>query len=210
MTRAADQFESVLSKARNIVLQELITQTVVYLRKFVDRIPKYVDRDDLIAGAAANFANSVTFMCGAVPLVPAPSSSDVVWSSTVSDPTRLEIFMTVTDPICEEFERLTDRQQTLIEGWTVTDASIPADKWSAEQRALNTAVQEVLIHDLPDFRRLAEKAKGRIVGDLLATQNAYTQAFAHVIPSYVPEDIDLWSAAVSLAGGVAAACKAAT
>ncbi|MGE0219931.1 hypothetical protein [Mycolicibacterium sp.] len=209
MTQAADQFESILPKARSILLQELIAQSIVYLRGYVTKIPTYVDRDGLLSGAAGNFGNAVTYMCSAVPILPAPGASDVVWESTVSDPSTWERLMTAPDPICDEFLALTERQKTLLGGWAVTDASIPAEEWTPKQRALNDAVREVLKHNIPEFRRVAEKAKGRIVGDLLATQNAYMQAFADAIPTYVPDDNQLWSVSIALGGGVGAACKAA-
>ncbi len=205
MTRAADQFESILPKARNVVIQELMAQTIVYLRAYVERIPAYVGSDGLIAGVAGNFSNAVTYMCSAVPLVPSGGEADL---SSVQEPAELKAFMEVADPVCDEFVALADRQNSALIGWAVTDSTIPSAQWTPEQRSLFDAVRKTITRDLVRFREIADEAKGRVMGDLVATQNAYMEAFADAIPSYTPDDAQIWTAVTSFGGGLAAACEA--
>ncbi|MCH9731921.1 MAG: hypothetical protein K0U84_19975 [Actinomycetia bacterium] len=208
MTTAADQFESILPKAHNVVIQELMAQTIVYLRAYVGRIPSYVGSDGLIAGVANNFGNGVTYMCSAVPLVRAVSGFDADRPSTVPNPSAVDDFMADRDPLCDDVLALLERQETLLGGWAASDPTIPAAQWSPEQRRINNAAREVLMTDLPEFRRLAKGAEGRVIGDLLATQIAYTQAYADAISDYAPDHNQLWRTAIALAGGIGAACEA--
>ncbi len=97
MTTAADQFESILPKARNVLLQELIAQTIVYLRAYVERIPEYVESDSLIAGVAAKFSNAVTDMCEIQPQLRASSSTEKTTRSSVPEPAALTPFMADKD-----------------------------------------------------------------------------------------------------------------
>ena len=206
MSTAADQFESMLPKAKNVVLQELIAQTIVYLRAYVERVPNYVASDGLIAGVAGNFGTAVTYMCSAVPLVPPVGEFDV--SSSVQQPAELQAFMEFADPVCSEFVALADRQNSALIGWAATDSTIPAVQWTPKQQALFDAVRKTITRDLVQFREIANDAEGRVMGDLAATQNAYMQAFADGIPSYTPDDAQLWTVATSLGGGLVAACEA--
>ncbi len=206
MLTAAGQFESLLPAARSIVIRELIAQTVVYLRAFVERIPTYTASDRLVAGAGGNFSNAVTYMCSAVPLVPIEGAE--VWQSEVLNPAELRPIIDTRDPICTEFMALTDSQDEAISGWAATDSTIPASEFTAGQRELFDAVRFVLLDDLEDFRDLASRSEGRAVGDLVATHNAYMQAFADAIPNYSPDDVQLWNVVVALGGGIVAACEA--
>jgi len=209
MARSSEQFESILPKARNVVLQELIAQAVVHLRAYVEKIPTYVDEDALTSGVAINFSNAVTYMCSAVPLAPATDRAGPNWSSTVNNPSGLVDFMEGPDPVCGDFLAVSEKQNTALKGWAETDPTVPAEQWTPKEKKLNEAVSTVLNQYLPEFRRLAEGAEGRIVGDLLATQASYTQAYADAIPTYTPEDDQLWKATIALAGGIGAACEAA-
>ncbi|MCH9667370.1 MAG: hypothetical protein K0U80_05845 [Actinomycetia bacterium] len=205
MSAAADQFESILPDARNVVLQELIAQTIVYLRAYVERIPNYVESDGLIAGVAGNFSNAATYMCSAVPLVSAGDALSL--SSSVQKPSELEDFMKVRDPVCDEFVALVDRQNSALIGWAAIDSTVNQVHWTSKQRTLYDAVRKTITRNLTRFREIASLAKGRVMGDLMATQNAYMEAFADAIPSYAPEDQQLWAAVNSLGGGLAAACE---
>lgn len=206
MSTAADQFESLLPQARSVILQELIAQTIVYLRAYVERIPAYVQSDRLIAGAAGNFSNAVTYMCSAVPLVRGNHSAG--WNSEVQNPADLRPFIESGDPICAEFTTVSDRQDEAISGWTVTDSTVPAEQFTPQQRELFDAVRFVLVDDMDKFEDLASRAKGTVLGDLILVQNAYTQAFVDAIPHYTPDDAQLWTVVTAIGGGIIAACEA--
>ncbi|MCH9730018.1 MAG: hypothetical protein K0U84_10155 [Actinomycetia bacterium] len=208
MTTAADQFESILPEARNVLLQELIAQTIVYLRAYVERIPEYVESDSLIAGVAAKFSNAVTGMCEMQPQLRASGSAEKTMRSSVPEPAALTPFMADENPACPKFLELITRQKTYLSAWAKVDSTLPAEQWTPAQRALNNAAREVMLRDAKDIRAIAEVAEGTIMADLLVARAAYMQAYAEIIPTYMPNDKFLWSTGTSIGGGLAAACEA--
>lgn len=207
MTSAADEFEVLLPRAEHIVLRELIAQTIVYLRLFVERIPSYVEVDSRIAGVAGNFSGAVTYMCSAVPLVPTTSGRVELAESHVADPNSLVPFITHRDIACERLVGLFDRQNAVLRGWAATDSSIPAAHWSAEQETLNRAARTVISGDVAEVQEVAAATDNGLMQDLLNAQALYMSAFADAIPTYAPDDAQLWSVATYLGGGLSAACK---
>ncbi len=206
---AADQFESMLPKARSAVLQELIAQTIVYTRAYVERIPEYVGSDALIAGVAGNFSNAVTYMCSVVPLLPAPNGREKVTRSSVPEPAALTPFIADGDPACAKLLEVLDRQRAQLGGWAkVADSRIPAAQWTPDQRALNNAAREVILRDVKDVRAIVDIAESAIMADLLVTRADYMQAFADTIPTHAPDDALLWTTVTSIGGGLSAACQA--
>jgi len=206
---AADQFESMLPKARSVVLQELIAQTIVYMRAYVERIPEYVQSDGLIAGVAGNFSNAVTYMCSVVPLLPAPSGTEKATRSSVSEPAALAPFMANgKDPACAKYLEVSDRQRGQLRGWATAGSTIPAAQWTPDERALNYAAREVILRDIKDVRAIADVAENGIMADLLVTRADYMQVFADAIPTYTRDDALLWTTVTSIGGGLSAACEA--
>lgn len=208
MLTAADQFQSILPKARNVVVQELIAQTIVYFRAYVDRIPKYVGSDSLLAGVANNFGGAVTYMCRATRVVPAFGSEEAQMPSAVPEPAALTPFMTGRDPRCKEFQALVERQSAHLRGWVASDSRKAAVQWTPNERALNSAAREVLDRDHRKLRELGERSGNPIMSDLILAQADYMRAFAAVIPDYAPNDAQLWTTVTYLGGGLSAACKA--
>ncbi len=208
MSTAADQFESMLPKAKNVVLQELIAQTIVYLRAYVERVPNYVASDGLIAGVAGNFGTAVTNMCSAVPLLPGLSGAETERRSSVPDPGDLTPFIVGEDPACGNFVKMIDRQNSQLRGWAAADSTIPAAQWTPSQRALNNAAREVISRDAKDVRTIAESAESSIMTDVLVARAEYMRAFADVIPTYSADEALLLTTVTSLGGGLSAACKA--
>ncbi len=208
MGSAADRYESMLPKARNVVVQELIAQTIVYLRSYIEEVPNYVEADSLIAGVAGNFGTAVTYMCSVVPLLPAARGVDKTSRSSVPNPADLTPFIADGDPACIRIIELIDRQKSQLRGWASADSTIPATEWTPTQRALNNAAREVIARDVTDLRAIAESAGSSIMADLLVTRAEYMQAFADKIPEYTADDALLWTTVSSLGGGLSAACKA--
>jgi len=209
MTTAADKFESMLPNARSVVLQELIAQTIVYMRAYVERIPEYVESDRLINGVAFNFASAVTYMCDAGTLLRVPGSAEKITQSSVPEPAALAPFIADGDPACANYLKVSDRQKSQLGGWTRADSTIPAAQWTPTQRALNYAAREVILRDIKDVRAIADVAESAIMADLLVTRADYMQAYADAIPTYTPNDKFLWATVTSIGGGLSAACKAA-
>ncbi|MGE2736404.1 hypothetical protein [Mycolicibacterium vaccae] len=207
MSSAADLFESLLTEAKHIVVQELVAQTVVYFRTYAQRVPNYVESDRLISGAAFNFMNAVTHMCSTSMRATEFSQDSISSSSTTENPSALHMVVKDSDPVCAEFARLNEQEDLFLSGWMATaDATVPAVQWNSEDKALFKSVESVLKDSLPQYQRVAEAAKGRVLGDFLFTIAAYRKAFIGRIPSYEPADADLWTVITSIGGGVSAAC----
>jgi hypothetical protein len=207
MTASSDRFEAILPKARNVTIQELIAQVVVYLRKYVRALPEYVESDRRYASIAMNFVNAVTYSCSSVPLVEDMGDHEILLS-TVARPALLEEFMPSPDQICAEYVSVVELQNTVLSGWAETDATVAAAQWTEKERALNNAAREVLLTDSTRIREIARNAEGRVVGDLIALQSTYMRAFADAIPTYVPDDVWLWRVSTGIGGGLGAACGA--
>ena len=209
MSTAADHYESMLPRAKNVVVQELIAQTIVYLRSYVERVPSYTESDNLFAGVAGNFGTAVTYMCSAAQLVPALGSGKRSTRSTVPDPDALTLFMAVEDRACSNFLELIGRQNAQLSGWAAADSTISAPQWTPKQRALNNAARDVIARDAIEQGGIVDSTENPIMADLLFARGEYMQAFADAIPTYTPDDALLWTTATSLGGGLSAACKAA-
>ncbi|MCV7366957.1 hypothetical protein CRI77_22265 [Mycolicibacterium duvalii] len=208
MTSAADRFESILPKAENVVLQELITQSIVFWRKYVERLPTYVYTDSMIAGVAGNFGSATTFMCTAVPIVVAGNYTANPVTSSAEDPDELTPFIFASDDSCEGIISLLDRQNRVLRGWASGDPSVPAAEWTANERKLNEAAIPVLEADAWQAQKLAEATSNSILSDILTTYGSYLRAYTQALPDYEPDDGQLWKIATFLGGGLGAACKA--
>ncbi|UXA19332.1 hypothetical protein [Mycobacterium sp. SMC-4] len=208
MALAANQFESILPTARNVVLQELIAQSIVFWRKFVDRVPIYARADSVIAGVAGNFGSATTFMCTAAPIVLARNFTNETATSSAEHPGDLTPFISATDGVCQEFVALLDRQNRVLRGWASGNPAVPAADWTADERKLNEAAIPVLEADALQARMMAEGTDNYILSDLLTTYRAYLRAFTQALPEYEPDDGQLWKVATFLGGGIGAACRA--
>lgn len=206
MSSAADQFERLLPRARAIVIQELIAQTVAYLRAYVDGLPAYESSNNLLAGVAGNFGTAITNMCSAVPLTRGAEPLNLE-SSLASDPAETRMFVAGGNPTCVDLDRIIHEQNALLRSWAAGDASIPADQWSAAERALNRAAREVIMRDAKRIEELAASTENEIFRDILNTRAAYMNLFANSMPEYVHDDIQLWNVVTALGGGLLAACE---
>lgn len=207
MSAAADNFESILPRAEHAVIQELIAQTIVYLRTFVARIPHYIETDSLVAGVASNFGTAVSYMCSAVPLTAQEHPTSV---SKAEAPAALSTFMSNRDPACEIYLRFLNRQKSTLSGWMTADSRTPAHQWNPEQKRLYLAVQKVLGRDSEELRNIAEDTQSAVLRDLLLTQADYMKVFGAALSAYVPDDLQLWKVVTGIGGGISAACKAAS
>lgn len=206
---AADRFEYILPQAAHTALQELIAQTIVYWRAYVDALPNYETQDGKYAGVASNFGAAVSFMCTAAPIVALRVADvDVSPEAKASEPAELKPIMTVEDAACREFLALVDRQNAVLSGWEATDPNVPAAKWTLEQRQLNMAAADVMAGDADEARRIADSAQNLVLADLLRTYAAYVDAYVGVVPTYEADDNQIWRVATYLGGGIRSACGA--
>lgn len=208
MRSAADQFESILPKANDVVLQELIAQTIVYWRAFVDRVQNYVRGDSMLAGTAGNFGSAATFMCTAVPIILGRDLASEAVPASSKTPAKLSAFIRDTEPSCSELTALMDRQDRILRGWSDGDPAKRASEWSADERRLNQAAIPVLVEDGKRAVAIAQTSTNPVLADLVQTYVAYMNAFADALPTYEPDDHQLWKVATFLGGGLGAACEA--
>ncbi|ORV83455.1 hypothetical protein AWC12_26255 [Mycolicibacterium iranicum] len=208
MSKAVNAFEQIRPNARSLLLQELISQAVIYFRAYVDSLPTYTAEDRYSANAAVNFANAVTYLCSAVSLVQKIEFQGAVRVSSIAPPAIQVNAIPESPEPCADFMALLDLQNTVLRGWSETDSARPATQWTPQEKALNNAARAVLLKDSEQFRRLADKYSGSVFADLVFTQAAYMRAYADAIPTYVPDDNWLWKVSTGLGGGLGAACKA--
>ncbi len=207
MGTAADQYESILPLARHTAVQELAAQTIVYLRAYVERIPTYAEADGRLAGVASNFGSAVSFMCTAVPHIPAAMLAEEQVRSHASEPAAVKPFMPERDSVCAEFVSMVQRRNAQLGGWLALDPAVPAAQWSPRQRRLNDAARHVLDRDAGEVQDMASRASSAVLRDLLMTDAAYLRATSSAIAGYQPDDKRLWEAAVSLSGGIMGTCR---
>lgn len=112
------------------------------------------------------------------------------------------------DPVCAEWAPLLDSYNAKMETWTKTDPTIPAERWSPDQRALSVSLIPELQAEAADMRRLADKAEDPYLASLFRGQAMYEEEYAERIPNYDPSDHRLWRAVISFSGAVKAVCSA--
>ncbi|MCH9735149.1 MAG: hypothetical protein K0U78_11450, partial [Actinomycetia bacterium] len=112
------------------------------------------------------------------------------------------------DPVCAEWAPLLDSYNAKMKTWTKTDPTIPAKRWSTEQRELSLSIIPELQAEAADMRRLADKAEDPYLASLLRGQAMYEAEYAERIPNYDPSDHRLWRAVISFSGAVKALCSA--
>jgi hypothetical protein len=207
MTAGANTFEQLLPRAQDPIIQELVAQTITYLRLYVDKIPSYEYKDGYLAGVANNFGSAVTSICTSAPNLASKSVQADTTQLSTTNPSALAPFMSTPDAVCNELRAIFHHQQSLLSSWRKTDSSIPASDWSQKDRDLNKLAQEVLQLDADRTSTLIQSATGPMVKDLLFTYAQYLKAYAQIIPNYTPADQYIWSVAAYIAGGLEAACQ---
>ncbi|MDY6999283.1 MAG: hypothetical protein SW019_22030 [Actinomycetota bacterium] len=208
ISAAANRFQEILPQARSPILQILISQSIVYWRQYLERLPNYEPVDGRYAEAGINFAGAVTFLCTAVPLVPDQGGDER--ASRVANPGELVDFMPTEDVVCSEFLAMVDEQNAVLGGWASTDPTVSASQWSDRERLASSAARKVLAQDAGRARDFSDRTENDIFSDLLFTYAAYLSVFSDALPTYVPDDDHLWKAAIYLGGGLVAACEVST
>lgn len=112
------------------------------------------------------------------------------------------------DPVCAEWAPIADAYAAKLKDWGSRsgDPTLPASKWTPEQRALNMASIPIMRDQVEDLKRLATRAKDPFLASLLRAQAMYEDAFIPRLPNYEPSDRPIWQAAYDFSGAVRAAC----
>ena len=88
------------------------------------------------------------------------------------------------------------------------DPNVPADEWTAEQKAVNDAVGAVMSAHADSIEGLACHSGNPVFEDIRVLSALYQRAFVKAIPTYTVADNYLSEAATFLSSSIHAACKA--
>jgi hypothetical protein len=213
---AADQMVPLVKLTPHRVMRELYEQFIAYTRAYADRIPSYTPPDNNLAGVSNSAADAISRICAAIgygsaaargPLVSSPPAPLQV-ATLPGDPAEPRRFLTESNPVCSEWSAAWAQFQKDTVDWLATDPDIPASKWTPEERAVNDSVAPVMRTFADKLQELGDRSGDPIFQDFAVLSALYRRAYVQALPTYVPSDNYLASAALKLGGVVEAACMA--
>jgi hypothetical protein len=216
MRRAADQLVPMAKLTPHRVMRELYEQFIAYSRAYADRIATYTPPDDQLALASSSALNAVAQICAASrygsasargPLVPAPPAPAQV--APPGDPADPQRFLASPNSVCPEWIAASTQLQSDTAAWAAIHSAIPASQWTPEQRAVNDAVAPVMGAFADKLQALGDRSDNPLLQDFATLSAQYRRAYVQSLPSYIPSDNYLSSAAIMLSGVVEAGCRAA-
>jgi hypothetical protein len=212
---AADQSENLVKLTPHRAMRELYQQFIAYGRAFTNTIPSYAASDRYLAGTTDGITSALSSVCSAIdyksaqplaPLIPEAGSPTAI--APLGDPSHPDRFLTSSNPICTEWSSELSKFDADTAAWRGLDPKIPADQWSAEQKAVNEAVAPVMLDHADSVEKLARRSDNAILEDIGVLSALYQRAFVKAIPTYTVADNYLSEAATFLASSINAACKA--
>jgi hypothetical protein len=213
---AADQIVPLAKLTPHRVMRELYEQFAAYTRAYAGRIPTYTPPDNNLALVSNSAADAISRICAAVgygsaaargPLVSSPPAP-LQLASPATDPAEPRRFLTESNPVCSEWSASWAQFQKDTVDWLATDPDIPASQWTPEQRAVNDAVAPVMRTFADKLQELGDRSGDPTLQDFAVLSAQYRRAYVQALPTYVPSDKYLASAALKLGGVVEAACMA--
>jgi hypothetical protein len=215
MRRTADQLVPMAKLTPHRVMRELYEQFIAYSRAYADRIPTYTPPDNQLALASNSALNAVARICAASmygsaaargPLVPAPAApAQVAPPGDTADPQR---FLASPNSVCPEWIAASTQLQEDTAAWAAIHSDIPASQWTPEQRAVNDAVAPVMGAFADKLQALGDRSNNPLLQDFATMSAQYRRAYVQSLPSYIPSDNYLSSAAITLSALVEAGCRA--
>ncbi|MCV7170604.1 hypothetical protein H7I41_11825 [Mycobacterium manitobense] len=114
------------------------------------------------------------------------------------------------DPTCAAWLKIARAyaEKTAAVKWIDRDQSVPASRWTPEDRAMYETASNALSEAATSTVRLAQQTPHRTVRELYQQFVVYSRAFVDRIPSYTPADGPLSDVAHSIANALANACSA--
>lgn len=213
MLSAAAQYEQMLPRAENRVMQQLLAQAIVYLRANAENLPGYAGESDQdLAYTATRLDGAVRAICAAAPAV-RPLASDVgaaVPPTTVAVAPRARVaFMETKDGICADYVAWAQRRDDELQAWELGggDLKVDATEWTPEQRAVTADAARVLARNVDDVRAFAARAENPLVRDFLQTAVPYNELSAERMPTYQTSDGWTWDVANYLLNAVRFGCQ---
>jgi hypothetical protein len=197
-------------------VRELYEQFIAYSRKYVERIPNYVEADDLFVRVSISTSTTLSAVCDAItygsagaraPLVAeaAPPSTP----SAAENPDEAAIFLSSSNPVCPDWLNAVDEFSRDTEAWRSVDPNVPATQLDATQRDIYAAVIPVMGAFATKSQLLGIQSKNPIFSDFATLSAQYRRAYSAALLTYAPADNYLQIAAGSAAGAISGACRAA-
>ena len=213
---AADQTVAIAKITPHRVMREMYEQYIAYARSYADAIPAYKPSDDHLARVFSSIGSAIAHVCSAIkygsaeargPLVPSPAPPSE--TSKLQDPSSPTEFIASSNADCEDWVERLDQFARNTKDWQELDSSIPASKWTPEQRAVIDAVIPVMNDLADDIQALGEASDNLIFRDFAIFAAQYRRAYAEALPSYTTADSYLSSVSSSTTSSIWEACKAA-
>jgi hypothetical protein len=216
-------FANAINKAENLakrtphrVMRELYGQFIAYAQVVIDAIPTYSATDQPNVVAANKFFSSLNEVCDsmyfraaqeAVPLIAIPSapSDPQALNREVSGPQR---FLSDDNDVCSNWIAMAERFDLDTEGWRAIDSTIPANKWTPEQRSGIDKSAPIMAASADDMERMGRKSDNLVWEDFGVFAAQYRRAYVQSVPSYTPKYSHLEAAASHLSVAIYWACKA--
>lgn len=217
MRAAADQTVPLAKMTPHRVMRELYGQFAAYARAYADSIPTYTPKDEFLAQTASTTSDVITYACAAIssgsaaaraPSVsPPPIPSSVGPIGDLSNPPRI---LANPDPICTNL--ISILEQLLVDPnfktWSKGDPTIPASSWSPDQQALTNSVVPLMNSTADALETLVPQASNPVIQDLIQLGVQYRRAYIRALPTYQPNDDNIYTVGQYAPGIVALACKA--
>jgi hypothetical protein len=212
---AADQTVPLAKLTPHRVMREIYEQFIAYARAYSDAIANYMLADDHLARVVTSSSAVIVYVCTAIsygsaqarsPLVSTPAPPTEI--APLEDPSDPPPFLTAADPTCTEWDRLLNQFPLDTKAWQAIDPAVAASAWNAEQRAVNDAVIPVMKRYADIFEQLGRKSANPVIQDLAVFAAQYRRAYADALPTYIPADSYLDSAAGRSTSIIYEACQA--
>ena len=216
MNLAADETVALALRTEHRVMREIYEQTIAYWRAYADATSDYVPQDDHLAAVANGLSSTVTWICAAIDygsaparillLAPNVTPIEVPPPSGVFDP---KPFINEDSTTCSQWHAMVDDYRVAIAEWQRSvDPAIPAGQWIPEQQRLFTEMVSVMGNNSGEIRQLGVQSRNPVWRDFASLAGAYRDAYVQSIPTYVPADNYLDSAASELVIAIDEACHA--
>ncbi|MGV0592905.1 hypothetical protein [Mycolicibacterium porcinum] len=114
------------------------------------------------------------------------------------------------DPTCEAWRKVSNELTVVSDAvkWNEQDYSVPATKWTPEQRAAFEKESAALADVIPSVANLAKQTPHRVMRELYGQVNAYAQAVVDAIPTYSSTDNQIVAASNKMFGALNRVCDA--
>jgi hypothetical protein len=215
MRSAADQTVALVKLTPHRVMRELYEQMIAYSRAYAEHIPIYTPPDDSLARTASAAAAVLGNVCDAIsygsaaargPLVRASASP--AQTASPGDPAHPKRFLTSFDPVCSDWQTATDQFTADTADWAKISPDTSASQWTPEQKAINEAVAPAMSASADTLEKLGRRNANPTLQDFATLAAQYRRAYVAALPTYIPADNYLASAALYASGVVLGACKA--